>query len=132
MEHWLQLMCCALAVVLVPYFGEVGGRLRKDKREDEELLKSIFKLLYSGVYILQRNIALITEAEQMSKLENRMYSNWNCAPEGRKPERCTQHRGIYKAELILILNKAYRNQSVQRRRRTGDKVWRSGETDCAR
>ena len=42
-------MCCALAVVLVPYFGEVGGRSRKDKREDKELLKSIFKLLYSGV-----------------------------------------------------------------------------------
>ena len=26
MEHWLQLMCCALAVVLIPYFGNVGGR----------------------------------------------------------------------------------------------------------
>jgi len=35
MERWLQRMCCALAVVLVPYFGDVGGRLRK--REDEEL-----------------------------------------------------------------------------------------------
>jgi len=49
MEHWLQCMCCALAVVLVLYFGEVGGRLREDKREDKELLKSIFKLLYSRV-----------------------------------------------------------------------------------
>ena len=47
MEHWLQCMCCTLAIILVPYFGDVGGRLRK--REDEELLKSIFKLLYSGV-----------------------------------------------------------------------------------
>jgi len=100
MEHWLQLICCALAVVLVLYFREVGGRSRK--REDEELLKLIFKLLYSGVYILWRNIALIMEAEQMSKSEIGMYSNQSCAPEGQKPERCTQHKGIYKAKLILM------------------------------
>ena len=42
-------MCCALAVILVPYFRDVGERSRKDKREDDELLKSIFKLLYSRV-----------------------------------------------------------------------------------
>jgi len=28
MEHWLQLMCCTLAVILVLYFGDV--------REDQE------------------------------------------------------------------------------------------------
>jgi len=96
-------MCCTLAVILVPYFGEVRGRSRK--REGEELLKSIFKLLYSGVsgsLYTTENIVLITEAERMSKTENGMYSNWNCAPEGRKPERCTQCGGIYKAELILM------------------------------
>jgi len=32
MEHWLQLMCCALAVILVSYFENVGGRLRKEER----------------------------------------------------------------------------------------------------
>jgi len=42
-------MCCTLAVILVPYFREVRGRLSEDKRKDEELFKSIFKLLYSGV-----------------------------------------------------------------------------------
>jgi len=42
-------MCCALAVVLVPYFGDVGGKLRK--REDEELFKSIFKLKYTAEYL---------------------------------------------------------------------------------
>jgi len=39
-------MCCALAVVLVPYFRDVRGR---SKRENKELLKLIFKLLYSRV-----------------------------------------------------------------------------------
>ena len=38
----------------------------------------------------------------MSKLENGMYSNWNCASEGCKLEQCTQHGGIYKVELILM------------------------------
>jgi len=50
MEHWLQLMCCALAVVLVLYFGDVRGRLRKHKRDDEELLKSILKLKTTAEY----------------------------------------------------------------------------------
>jgi len=51
MDHWLQLMCYALAVVLVPYFKDVGGRLRKDKRDNEELLKSIFKLKSTAEYL---------------------------------------------------------------------------------
>jgi len=49
MEHWLQLMCCTLAVVLIPYFGEVRGRSRK--REDKELLKLIFKLKCTVEYL---------------------------------------------------------------------------------
>ena len=44
-------MCCALAVVLVPYFRDVGGRVRKDKRNDKELLKLIFKLKTTAEYI---------------------------------------------------------------------------------
>jgi len=42
-------MCYTLAVVLVPYFGDVGGRSRK--KEDEELLKSIFKLKCTAEYL---------------------------------------------------------------------------------
>ena len=52
-------MYCALAVILVSYFGDIRGRLRKDKRDDKELLKSIFKLEttaeYLRVYIQRRN-----------------------------------------------------------------------------
>jgi len=44
-------MCCTPAVVLVSYFEDVGGRLRKDKRDDEELLKSIFKLKSTAEYL---------------------------------------------------------------------------------
>jgi len=44
-------MCCTLAVVLVTYFGDVGGRSRKDKRNDKELLKSIFKLKSTVEYL---------------------------------------------------------------------------------
>jgi len=51
MEHWLQLMCCVLAVILVPYFGDVGERLKEDKRDDKELLKSIFKLKSTVEYL---------------------------------------------------------------------------------
>jgi len=55
MEHWLQLMCCALAVVLVLYFGDIRERSRKVKRGDKKLLKLIFKLKtiveYLQVYI---------------------------------------------------------------------------------
>ena len=51
MEHWLQLMCCALAVALVPYFGDVRGRLKEVKRGNEELLKSILKLKSTAEYI---------------------------------------------------------------------------------
>jgi len=76
----------------------------KDKRDDEELLKSIFKLMYSGVsksIYMSENIVLVTEVEWMSKTEDRIYNSWNCAPEGQKPEQCTQCRGIYEVELIL-------------------------------
>jgi len=57
----------------------------KDKRDDEELLKSIFKLMYSRVFksiYTSENIVLVIEAEQMSKTEDRMYNSWNCTLEG--------------------------------------------------
>jgi len=79
MEHWLQLMCCTLAVVLVPYFGKVGGKSRKDKREDEELLKSIFKLKSIAEYIYGGGSGLVMK---VSKTEDGMYSSRNCALEG--------------------------------------------------
>jgi len=44
-------MYCALAVILVSYFGDIRGRLRKDKRDDKELLKSIFKLETTAEYL---------------------------------------------------------------------------------
>jgi len=47
MEHWLQHMCCALAVVLVPYFGDVGGRSRKRRRG--VILVDIQAKVHSGV-----------------------------------------------------------------------------------
>jgi len=85
-----------------------GEDREKDKRDDEELLKSIFKLMYSrvskSIYILE-NIVLVTEVEQMSRTEDRMYNSWNCTLKGQKPEQCTQHRGIYEVELVLRENK---------------------------
>jgi len=44
-------MCCTLAVILVPYFGDVRGRLKKDKKDDKKLLKSIFKLKSTAEYL---------------------------------------------------------------------------------
>jgi len=81
---------------------KIEERTREKMRSYSSRYSSYCTAEHLGVYILWRNIALITEAEQMSKMENGMYSNWNCALEGRKPEWCTQHGGIYKAELILM------------------------------
>jgi len=55
MEHWLQLMCCALAIVLVPYFG----RLRKrQKRRRGVTQVNIQAKEYSGV-----SMSLYTEVK---------------------------------------------------------------------
>jgi len=82
---------------------EGRGRDKEDQdRSYSSQYSSYCTVEYLGVYILWRNIALITEVEQMSKTENGMYSNQNCTLEGRKLEQCTQHEGIYKAELILM------------------------------
>ena len=64
--------------------------------------------MYSGVsksIYMSENIVLVMEAERMSKTEDRMYNSRNCAPEGQRPEQCTQHGGIYEAELVLKENK---------------------------
>ena len=64
--------------------------------------------MYSGVFksiYTSENIVLVMEAKQMSKMEDGMYNSWNCTPEGRKPELCTQRRGIYEVELVLKENK---------------------------
>jgi len=80
----------------------------QDKRDNKELLKSIFKLMYSGVFksiYMSENIVLVMEAEWMSKMEDRMYNSQNCALEGQKLDWCTQCRGIYEAEVVLKENK---------------------------
>jgi len=65
-------MCCTLAVILVPYFRDVGGRLKRT-RDDKELLKSIFKLKttveYLRVYIVHRSIGLVNRTEGMSNMK---------------------------------------------------------------
>jgi len=62
-------------VILVPYFGEVRGRLGKGQVRRRGVTQVNIQAEYLGVYILQRNIALITKVEWMSKMGNGMYSN---------------------------------------------------------